>query len=89
VRAYPAQPGDPAIGHVNFTVGRPAPNPKQWEVACVAAPPGDGSDRFSCDADLQQLGVQAGAIRVSFDVYDRAGNKNSAPNGMHMHTYAP
>ena len=87
--AYPSHQGQPAIDHVNFTVGWPASNPGQWRVACEALPPANGSDVFSCDANLHDLGVQAGAIRVSFDVYDRAGGRNSAPNGLHTLTYAP
>jgi pimeloyl-ACP methyl ester carboxylesterase len=86
--AYPTHQGDPAIDHVTFTVGWPAPNPAQWRVACMASPPTNG-DVFSCDADLRNLGVQGGPIRVSFDVYDLAGNRNSAPNGLHTLTYTP
>jgi len=87
--AYPAHPGDPAIDQVNFTVGWPAPNPAQWRVACVASPPANGGDVFSCDANLRNLGIQGGPIRVSFDVFDRAGNQNPAPNGLHTLTYVP
>ncbi|HVA89156.1 MAG TPA: hypothetical protein VNL71_04880 [Chloroflexota bacterium] len=87
--AYPIHQGDPAIDHVNFTVGWPASNPAQWRVACIAPPPTSGGDVFSCDANPRNLGVQAGPIRASFDVYDREGNKNSAPNGVHTLTYAP
>jgi hypothetical protein len=32
---------------------------------------------------MASLGVPAGQIKVSFDVYDRQGNVNLAPNGEH------
>jgi hypothetical protein len=82
--AYPTNPGDPAIDHVNFTVGSQG----SWKVACTASPPATG-DVFSCDANLKDLGVSYGQIQVSFDVYDQAGNVNLAPNGVHTLTYAP
>jgi hypothetical protein len=82
--AYPTHSGDPAIAHVNFTVGSQG----TWKVACTASSPVIG-DVFSCDANLKNLGVPYGQIQVSFDVYDQAGNVNYAPNGEHTLTYAP
>lgn len=78
--AYPTHPGDPAIDHVNFTVGWPATAPTTWEIACTAYPPSSG-DVFSCSRDLSQLGVPSGPLLISFDVYDQANNYNLSPNG--------
>jgi hypothetical protein len=82
--AYPTHSGDPAIAHINFTVGSQG----SWKVACTASPPATG-DIFSCDANLKDLGVPYGQIQASFDVYDQGGNVNYAPNGVHTLTYAP
>jgi len=81
--AYPTNPGDPPIDHVNFTVNAQG----NWVVACMVTVPTSG-DMYSCTVNLQQLGVAYGQIQVSFDVYDQAGNVNFAPNGVHMLTYA-
>ena len=40
-------------------------------------------------ADLHALGVPAGEVTISFDVYDRQGNHNNSPNGPHTVTYSP
>ncbi len=81
--AYPTNFGDPAIDHVNFTVTWPGGH---WQVACVAYPPAI-EDIFRCDVSLHQLGAPDGRVTVSFDVYDRDGNTNFAPNGEHMIMY--
>jgi transcriptional regulator with XRE-family HTH domain len=83
-RAYPARVGYPAIDFVNFTIGVGP----LWKVACTIRPPSSG-DIFKCHANLVQLGIPAGSIRVSFDVYDRMGNSIAAPNGVHTLTYTP
>ena len=82
--AYQTTSGDPTIDHVNFTVWWAALGPKDgpWKVACVGYP-SLGGDTFQCDANLSQLGAPPGALGVSFDVYDKAGNKNLSPNGLH------
>lgn len=82
--AYRTEPEDPAIDHVNFTVNWQ----NYWEIACVAYPPASGNT-FTCDANLRQLGVSPGQIRVSFDVYDVAGNYNKSPNGPRQIVYSP
>ena len=79
------------IDHVNFTAWWPALGPKSgpWKVVCVVNPPSSG-DSYNCDIDLAQLGVPDGELWVSFDVYDREGNKNLAPNGEHsLHYLSP
>lgn len=86
--AYPTHDGEPAIDHVNFTMYWQGSDPRQWVIACVARKPLK-KDTFSCVADLRALGVPAGEITISFDVYDRQGNHNNAPNGPHIVTYAP
>jgi transcriptional regulator with XRE-family HTH domain len=86
--AYPTHPGDPLIDHVNFTARWQGVDPRKWKVACTATPPAP-NDVFSCNADLSLLGAIAGPLRVSFDVYDKAGNSNLAPNGEHTITYTP
>jgi transcriptional regulator with XRE-family HTH domain len=86
--AYPTHPKEPLIDHVNFTVWWQGVDLRIWKVACTATPPAS-NDVFSCNTDLRLLGAVAGPIRVSFDVYDQAGNANLAPNGEHTITYAP
>ena len=39
--------------------------------------------------NLLLLNAPAGHIKVSFDVYDQAGNMNHAPNGVHELLYNP
>lgn len=82
--AYPTHPGDPQIDHVNFTIGWQGAS--SWKVACTVHPPTTG-DSYKCDANLKQLGVPYGQIQVSFDVYNKLGNVNFAPNGVHTMSY--
>jgi len=86
--AYPTNKGDPEIDHVNFTAYWQGVDPRTWKIACVAHIP-ISKDVFACDANLKQLGAIAGQIIISFDVYDRQGNVNFAPNGEHTLIYAP
>jgi len=82
--AYPTNPGDPPIDHVNFTIGWNG----NWRIACIAYPTFN-DDTFMCIASLRQLGAPGGPIQVSFDVYDKMGNVNKAPQGKHTIIYAP
>lgn len=84
--AYPTKPGDPPIDHVNFTLMWPGAS--SWKIACTVSSP-TSTDIYACDVNLDQLGVPVGQFQVSFDVYDRAGNVNQAPNGEHTLTYSP
>jgi hypothetical protein len=86
--AYPTHSGDPAIDHVNFTMYWQGVDPRKWVVGCVARRP-VRDDMFACDVDLRELGVPAGEVRVSFDVYDRDGDVNLSPNGEHLFVYVP
>ncbi len=86
--AYPTHSGDPAIDHVNFTIYWQGVDPRKWIIACVARRP-IRNDMFACNANLRKLGAPAGQIIVSFDVYDRQGNVNLAPNGEHTLIYSP
>ena len=86
--AYPTHEGEPAIDHVNFTVYWQGADPRKWVIACVSRKPVK-KDIFSCMADLHALGVPAGEVTISFDVYDRQGNHNNSPNGSHTVTYSP
>jgi len=72
--AYPSN-GGPAIDHVNFTAQPPGGN---WFVVCQVSQPSH-DDVYECDGDMSN--IAAGNVQISFDVYDRAGNKNLAPNG--------
>ncbi len=88
--AYPMHPGDPPIDHVNFTIWWPSlgTQSRPWKLACAAFSPGGdlsigASDVYACDADLAALGAPPGTLRVSFDVYDTAGDRNLAANGEH------
>jgi len=86
--AYPTHSDESLIDHVNFTAWWQGVDPRTWKIACTATPPAS-NDVFSCNADLSLLGAVAGPLRVSFDVYDQAGNANLAPNGEHTITYVP
>lgn len=86
--AYPTHPGDPEIDHINFTIYWQGADPRKWTIACVARRP-IRNDMFACNANLRSLGVPAGQIKISFDVYDRQGNVNLAPNGEHILIYSP
>ena len=86
--AYPTHAGDPAIDHVNFTIYWQGVDPRKWIIACVARKP-IRDDLFACTANLRKLGAPPGKIKISFDVYDRQGNKNLAPNGEHILMYSP
>jgi transcriptional regulator with XRE-family HTH domain len=82
--AYPTNRGDPLIDHVNFTVGWYG----SWRIACTAYA-NHIDDTYQCNVSLKQLDAPAGPFQVSFDVYDKMGNVNKAPNGEHMIIYAP
>jgi transcriptional regulator with XRE-family HTH domain len=86
--AYPTNPDDPAIDHVNFTIWWQVVDPRKWVIACIIRTP-SAKDVYSCDVNLAKLGAAAGQIKISFDVYDRNGNSNLAPNGEHTITYSP
>ena len=82
--AYPTNRGDPPIDHVNFTVGWYG----SWRIACTVYA-NHIDDTYKCNVSLNQLAAPAGPVLVSFDVYDKMGNLNKAPNGEHTIIYAP
>jgi transcriptional regulator with XRE-family HTH domain len=84
-RAYPTNPGDPPIEYVTFTVNWEG---GAWETACIARPPAIETV-YSCQANLANLGIPPGILKISFDVYDQMGNVNKAPNGEHIVIYTP
>ncbi len=84
--AYPTNSGDPPIDYVNFTMYWPGVDPHAWRSACVVHVP-INKDIYACDANLRLLGAPPGPITISFDVYDRQGNVNLAPNGEHHLIY--
>ena len=86
--AYPTNKGEPEIDHVNFTAYWQGVDPRTWKIVCVACVPAS-KDVFTCDANLRLLGAIPGQIIISFDVYDRQGNVNFAPNGEHKFIYVP
>jgi hypothetical protein len=86
--AYPTNSGDPLIDHVNFTMYWPGVDPRAWKIACVVHVP-INKDVYACDVNLRLLGATPGPITISFDVYDRQGNMNNAPNGEHHIHYVP
>ena len=86
--AYPTNSGDPPIDYVNFTMYWPGVDPHAWKIACAIHIPID-KDLYACDVNLRLLGTLPGPITVSFDVYDRQGNVNFAPNGEHHLIYVP
>jgi transcriptional regulator with XRE-family HTH domain len=86
--AYPTHQGDPPIDYVNFTMYWPGVDPHAWKIACAIHVPID-KDLYACDVNLRQLGALPGPITISFDVHDRQGNVNFAPNGEHHLVYKP
>lgn len=84
-KAYPTNPGDPAINHVNFTIGWTNGG---WRTGCTAYPP-VVENLYTCTAVLTLFPAPLGNLRISFDVYDQLGNSNFAPNGIHTVVYAP
>ncbi|MGH8904400.1 MAG: hypothetical protein ACRDYA_22645 [Egibacteraceae bacterium] len=83
--AYPTNDGDPPIDHVNFTATWPSAG-GNWIILCAPSQPAPGSsDWYECTLDLSKVRLpKTGQLTVSFDVYDRAGNRNLAPNGLHQ-----
>jgi hypothetical protein len=86
--AYPTNSGDPAIDYVNFTMYWPGVDPHVWKIVCLLHAP-VGGDLYACDVNLHQLGAAPGQISISFNVFDRQGNVNEAPNGVHHINYVP
>ncbi len=84
--ADPATSGGSAIDHVTFTAWWPGINPNVWyqDQKCTIYAPAPGTDQYACDLDLSK--VAPGPLMVSFNVYDKAGNSNLAPNGVHSGT---
>jgi hypothetical protein len=80
VRAYPRYSGDPAISHVNFT----ALWGGKWHTLCrIPNNRPELGDYYYCSTNLFADGgyPPTGPVKVSFDVYDRAGNVSFGPNG--------
>lgn len=77
VEARPA-PGR-TIDYVNVTLTHPGAS--GWRVVCELRPDARGK-LPACEIDLERLGVPVGEFRVSFDVYDTAGDYRLAPNGV-------
>jgi transcriptional regulator with XRE-family HTH domain len=86
--AYPTSKGDPEIDHVNFTMYWQGVDPRTWKVVCEVRVP-ISKDVYACNVNLRLLGAPPGPITISFDVYDRQGNVNFAPNGEHHLVYIP
>jgi hypothetical protein len=82
--AYRTNSGDPAIDRVNFTATWPGQSSPTgaWYVVCTETVPVSG-DVYQCDAQLPNS-VPNGDVQISFDVYDKAGDVNLAPNGTHI-----
>src|SRR5450631_2660549 len=83
--AYPTNPGDPKIAYVQFTAYWNGLTSSQWPVIAKVVYPTAGTNTFTYTWNLTYQGkpITSGAIEVSFDVYDNAGNVNLAPNGVH------
>jgi len=82
--AYPTNPDDPPIVHVNFTIGWHG----YWQIASTVYPSEEGPV-FTSDVDLCRLHILPGKLQISFDVYDQKGNRNLAPNGVRAILYQP
>ncbi|MGI8689913.1 MAG: Ig-like domain-containing protein [Thermomicrobiales bacterium] len=74
------------VSNVNFTAWWPGLGPvtDPWYTACSLTAPTSG-DTYACDWNFVVPSTvpppPSGAMRISFDVYDSAGNYNLAPNG--------
>ena len=82
--AHSTHQGDPGIDHVNFTAWWPGVNPTTWYIppTCSVYHPTAGTrDIYECDWNLAH--VPNGPLSISFDVYDKRGHKNLAPQGTH------
>lgn len=86
-QGYQTRPADPAIDHVNIT----GYWNNTWHVICRVPnnQPALGN-YYYCSTDFLLNGQYppAGKIEMSFDVYDVAGNRNLAPNGIHTGTFS-
>lgn len=75
------------VNYVNFTVWWSAIGSNPWYIACqVSTPSPVNSDMYQCDWNLTDGNGKAilnQTIKVSFDVYDKAGNRILSPNGVH------
>ncbi len=85
-QAYPTNPGDPGIDHVNFTGNWGG----QWHLICQVSNH-DSNQVYMCPTDFRYANngnyPPAGQMQLSFDVYARDGGVNYAPNGVHTGTY--
>ncbi len=87
--AYVAHAGiNPPINRVQFTVWWPGLGPETgaWFPACTLYAP-SYNDVYECTAALPN--VPPGLVKVSFDVYDTAGNVNLSPHGKRTLQYSP
>lgn len=94
--AFPTNPGDPLIDHVNFTATWPgaswrvlnnSSNTVVTSVSTKACGGHSNCNQYSFDWNLANAGVPNGGdgpLTVSFDVYDKSNNFNLAPNGLHQ-----
>lgn len=82
-RAYTNEArGGAGVNHVNFTATAAGTDSEQWVILCTVTNPVRNSgytDLYVCHLDAGPF--PSSSITVSFDVYDRAGNVNYAPNG--------
>src|SRR6266516_3119358 len=86
VRGFPLNPGDPDIAYVNVTGFWSG----TWHVLChIPNDRPDLGDHYYCTTDLKVNGSYPpnGPITLSFDVYNKAGDVNNAPNGEHTGTF--
>lgn len=87
--AYPTSPGDPPVHYVNFTIGWGG----YWQIAQTVYARPFPPRYFHCEVRISELfrgiPLEAGELKVSFDVYDQQGNKNAAPHGMRTLLYRP
>jgi Tol biopolymer transport system component len=81
-KAYPSNPGEPAIDRVEFTTKLPGSS--TWTLVSTLRSPSH-DDFYEYDWNLS--GIPMGQVQLSFDVYDKAGNKNLAPNGTRTITH--
>ncbi len=81
--AYRANSGDPAITYVNFTGWFNG----KWNIICHVTSP-TYSNVYECPWMLKGV-ISPGDVTISFDVYNQAGQVNSAPNGFHSIHYVP
>lgn len=87
---YSANPDGPPIKYAIFTAWWPEVGPGRWAKVCeVRRAVADDVYKCTWNFHWHSRRVAPGPVKISFDVYDTAGKRNLAPNGVHTIYYSP